>query len=241
MAGANEPLLDVQRIHTYYGLSHALHDVSLTVNAGEAVALLGRNGAGKTTTLKTIAGILQPRPGRIRFRGDDITGLAPHEIVRRGIAWIPEERRVFPTLTVYENLKISRIAVDGGRTLEPFLERVFTLFPRLRERINHKGKQLSGGEQQMLTIARGLGCEPKLLLIDEPTEGLMPELVRAIADTLIKIQKDGVAILLVEQNTKLALEITQRTYLVEKGGITYEGRSADLAKDYQTRLRYLGV
>jgi len=241
MAGHGEPFLEVQGIHAYYGLSHVLHDVSLTVNAGEGVAFLDRNGAGKTTTLKTIAGILPPRAGRARFRGEDITGLPPHEIVKRGIAWVPEERRIFPTLTVYENLKMSRLVVDGGKNLESFLERVFALFPRLKERITHKGKQLSGGEQQMLTIARGLGSEPKLLLIDEPTEGLMPELVRAIADTLLKIQREGVAILLVEQNTRIALEITCRTYLIEKGSIKYEGSSADLARDHETRLRYLGV
>ncbi len=241
MVGDAEPLLDVQAIDTAYGLSHVLRGVSLTVGPGEAAAFLGRNGAGKTTTLKTIAGVLKPRNGRIRFRGEDITGLPPYEIVRRGIAWIPEERRIFPTLTVYENLKISRLVTDGGRKIEPFLDRVCTLFPRLRERLHHKGKQLSGGEQQMLTIARGLGSEPKLLLIDEPTEGLMPELVRAIADTLVAIQRDGVAILLVEQNTRIALDITRRAYLIEKGAVQYEGLSADLVGDRETRLRYLGV
>ncbi len=241
MAEGGTPLLEVQAIHTYYGLSHVLHGVSLTVGAGEAVACLGRNGAGKTTTLKTIAGVLQPRGGRVRFRGEDITDLPPHEVVKRGIAWIPEERRIFPNLTVYENLKISRLVVDRGKNVEPFLERSFALFPRLKERINNKGKQLSGGEQQMLTIARGLGSEPKLLLIDEPTEGLMPELVRAIADTLVRIQQEGVAILLVEQNTKIALGITRRTYLIEKGSIKHEGPSAALAQDHATRLRYLGV
>jgi branched-chain amino acid transport system ATP-binding protein len=237
----DRPLLEVEGVHGYYGLSHVLHGVSLTVAAGEAVAVLGRNGAGKTTTLKTIAGVLVPRGGHVRFEGEDITGLAPYEIVKRRIAWIPEERRIFPNLTVYENLKMSRLVVDGGRGLDRFLDRVFALFPRLAERIQHKGRQLSGGEQQMLTIARGLGCEPRLLLIDEPTEGLMPELVRAIADTMTKIQQDGVAILLVEQNVKIALGITRRTYLIEKGNIRWEGPSADLARDYDTRRRYLGV
>jgi branched-chain amino acid transport system ATP-binding protein len=234
-------MLQVEGIQTYYGRSHVLQGVSLTVDAGECVALLGRNGAGKTTTFKTIAGVLQPRSGRVRFQGEDVTGLPPHAIVRRGIAWIPEERRIFPNLTVHENLKISRLVVDRGKHLDPFLERTFALFPRLKERIHHKGKQLSGGEQQMLTIARGLGSEPKLLLIDEPTEGLMPELVRAIADIVGRIRQAGVAILLVEQNTKIALETGRRTYLIEKGKIQYEGRSADLAQDHATRLRYLGV
>ncbi len=236
-----KPLLAVEGLHAYYGLSHVLHEVSLRVEAGEAVALLGRNGAGKTTALKAIAGVLPPQHGRVRFEGEDIRGLPPHEIVKRGIAWVPEERRIFPTLTVYENLKMSRLVVDGGKHLDPFLERVFALFPRLKERLHHKGKQLSGGEQQMLTIARGLGVEPKLLLIDEPTEGLMPELVRAIAETLTRIQQEQVAILLVEQNVKVALAITRRTYLIEKGSIRYEGLSADLAQDAETRRRYLGV
>ncbi len=234
-------MLQVEGINTYYGRSHVLQEVSLSVGEGECVALLGRNGAGKTTTLKTLAGVLQPRAGRVLFRGEAITGLPPYEIVKRGIAWIPEERRIFPNLTVYENLKISRLIVDGGRNLDAFLERVFILFPPLKERLYHKGMQLSGGEQQMLTIARGLGSEPKLLLIDEPTEGLMPAMVATIAETMRQIQKEGVAILLVEQNTKIALEISRRTYLIEKGSIKYDGPSADLARDHETRLRYLGV
>ncbi len=234
-------MLEVERIDTFYGRSHVLQGVSLRVGEGECVALLGRNGAGKTTTLKTIAGILVPRGGSIRFRGEDITGWPPHEIVRRGIAWIPEERRIFPTLTVYENLKIGRLVVDGGRQMDAYLERVFSLFPRLKERLQHKGRQLSGGEQQMLTIARGLGSEPKLLLVDEPTEGLMPAAVAAIAETVRRIQRDGVAIVLVEQNTKIALETSRRTYLIQKGVIKHEGASADLARDDATRLRYLGV
>jgi len=234
-------MLQVEGINTYYGRGHVLQGVSLTVGEGECVALLGRNGAGKTTTLKTIAGVLQPREGRILFRGEEITSRPPFEIVKRGIAWIPEERRIFPNLTVYENLKISRLVVDSGKNIDGFLERTFTLFPLLKERLQHKGKQLSGGEQQMLTIARGLGSEPKLLLIDEPTEGLMPAMVATIAETMRQIQKEGVAILLVEQNTKIALEISRRTYLIEKGSIKYEGRSATLAQDHETRLRYLGV
>jgi branched-chain amino acid transport system ATP-binding protein len=237
----DRPLLEVDGLQAYYGLSHVLHAVSLRVAAGEAVAVLGRNGAGKTTTLKAIAGVLQPRGGQVRFEGEEITGLLPYQIVKRRISWVPEERRIFPNLTVYENLKMSRLVVDGGKRLDRFLERVFALFPPLAERIHHKGRQLSGGEQQMLTIARGLGCEPRLLLIDEPTEGLMPELVRGLAETLTKIQEEGVAILLVEQNVKVALEITRRTYLIEKGTIRWGGLSADLARDYETRKRYLGV
>jgi branched-chain amino acid transport system ATP-binding protein len=234
-------ILEVEDLQAFYGLSHVLHGISLSVAPGEAVAVLGRNGAGKTTLLKAIAGVLEPRGGRVRFESEDITGLPPYEIVKRRIAWVPEERRIFPNLTVYENLKMSRLVVDRGKHLDQFLDRVFTLFPRLAERIEHKGRQLSGGEQQMLTIARGLGCEPRLLLIDEPTEGLMPELVRAIADTMATIQREGVAVLLVEQNVRVALETTRRTYLIEQGSIRWEGLSADLARDYDTRRRYLGV
>ncbi len=234
-------MLQVEGINSFYGHSHVLQGVSLTVGEGECVALLGRNGAGKTTTLKTIAGALQPRNGRVLFRGEEITGVPPFEIVKRGIAWIPEERRIFPNLTVYENLKISRLIVDGGKRMDGFLERIFSLFPPLKERLYNRGKQLSGGEQQMLTIARGLGTEPKLLLIDEPTEGLMPAMVTAIAETMRQILREGVAILLVEQNTKIALEASRRTYLIEKGVIKHEGASADLARDHATRLRYLGV
>ena len=234
-------MLHVEGINTFYGRSHVLRGVSLTVGEGECVALLGRNGAGKTTTLKTIAGVLTPREGRVRFLGADITGMPPHEIVKRGIVWIPEERRIFPNLTVHENLKLGRLLVDGGRQMDAYLDRVFSLFPRLRERLQNKGRQLSGGEQQMLTIARGLGPQPKLLLIDEPTEGLMPAMVAAIAETVQRIQGEGVAIILVEQNTRIALESSRRTYLIEKGAIRHEAPSAELAADHQTRLRYLGV
>lgn len=235
------PLLEVEGLHAYYELSHVLHGMSLSVAAGEAVAVLGRNGAGKTTMLKAIAGVLAPREGRVRFENQEITGLPPYEIVKRRIAWIPEERRIFPNLTVYENLKMSRLVVDGGKELDRFLDRVFTLFPRLAERINHKGRQLSGGEQQMLTIARGLGCEPRLLLIDEPTEGLMPELVRAIADTMTKIQQEGVAILLVEQNVPLTLQVSDRIYIMEKGIVRHHARAAALRADESVIHQYLGV
>ncbi len=234
-------MLEVQGIDTYYGLSHVLHEVSLRVNEGEAIAFLGRNGAGKTTTLKTVMALLAPQNGKILFQGEDITHLPPHQVLRRGIGYIPEERRIFTNLTVAENLKMGRLVVDKGRNMKPFLDKVYSMFPKLEERRNFLGGSLSGGEQQMLTIARGLAAEPKLLLVDEPTEGLMPELVERIRDSLVEIQKDGVAIVLVEQNTKLALGITQRAYLIEKGQIRYEGQSGDLAEDKETRLKYLGV
>jgi branched-chain amino acid transport system ATP-binding protein len=218
-----------------------LQGVSLTVEPGEAVALLGRNGAGKTTTLKTIMAVLRALRGRITWNGDDVTALAPHRIVQLGIGYVPEERRIFPNLSVYENLKMARLTIDGGRRMDDYLARVFALFPPLEHRLSNKGRTLSGGEQQMLTMARSLGTDPKLLLIDEPTEGLMPAFVETIGRTIGEIQRQGLAVLLVEQNTKLALEATQRVYLIEKGAIKHEGRSRDLRNDATVRLRYLGV
>jgi branched-chain amino acid transport system ATP-binding protein len=234
-------MLTVEAVDAYYGLSHVLQNVSLTVQPGEAVALLGRNGAGKTTTLKTIMGVVRARRGRIVWNGTDITGLPPYRIVQLGIGYVPEERRIFPNLTVYENLKMARLTVDGGRRMDDYLARVFALFPPLEHRLSNRGRTLSGGEQQMLTMARSLGTEPKLLLIDEPTEGLMPAFVETIGRTIGEIQRQGLAVLLVEQNTRLALEATQRVYLIEKGAIKHEGRSSDLKNDAAVRLRYLGV
>ena len=234
-------MLRVERVDAYYGLSHILQSVSLTVGAGEAVALLGRNGAGKTTTLKSIMGVLRPRGGRITFEDRDITAASPHEIVQLGIGYVPEERRVFPNLTVYENLKMARLMVDRGRRMDDYLDRVLSLFPPLKARLRNRGRALSGGEQQMLAMARSLGTEPRLLLIDEPTEGLMPAFVETIGQTILDIQRQGLAVLLVEQNTRLALEATQRVYLIEKGVIRHEGSSAALQADPETRLRYLGV
>jgi len=234
-------MLEVQGINSYYGLSHVLHEVSLRVDQGEAVAFLGRNGAGKTTTLKSIMGLVKPRQGKILLNGEDLTELPVHEILRRGIGYIPEERRIFTNLTVLENLKMGRIVVDKGKNMAAFLDKVYALFPRLEERKNFLGGSLSGGEQQMLTMARGLATEPKLLLVDEPTEGLMPEMVERIRDSIEAIQKEGVAVVLVEQNTQLALGVTHRAYLIEKGQIRYEGKSTDLMEDKETRLKYLGV
>ena len=234
-------MLRVENVDAYYGLSHVLQGVSLTVGDSEAVALLGRNGAGKTTTLKTIMAVVRAWRGRITWNGADITGLPPHRIVQLGIGYVPEERRIFPNLTVYENLKMARLTVDGGRRMDDYLARVLDLFPPLKERLSSKGKTLSGGEQQMLTMARSLGTEPKLLLIDEPTEGLMPAFVDTIGRTIGEIQRQGVAVLLVEQNTRLALEATQRVYLIEKGVIKHEAHSQDLQRDAAVRLRYLGV
>lgn len=234
-------MLRVEGVDAYYGLSHVLQNVSLTVQPGEAVALLGRNGAGKTTTLKTIMAVVRARRGRITWNGEDITGLPPHRIVQLGIGYVPEERRIFPNLSVYENLKMARLAVDGGRRMDDYLARVFALFPPLEHRLSNKGRTLSGGEQQMLTMARSLGTEPRLLLVDEPTEGLMPAFVETIGRTIGEIQRQGLAVLLVEQNTRLALASTQRVYVIEKGAIRHEGPSSDLRDDATLRLRYLGV
>jgi branched-chain amino acid transport system ATP-binding protein len=234
-------MLRLETIDTYYGLSHILQSVSLTVNAAEAVALLGRNGAGKTTTLKTIMGVLKPTRGSVQLESRNITGAPPHRIVQMGIGYVPEERRIFPNLTVYENLKMARLMVDGGRRMDDYLDRVLALFPPLKARLRNRGRSLSGGEQQMLAMARSLGTEPRLLLIDEPTEGLMPAFVETIGQTILDIQRQGLAVLLVEQNTKLALDATQRVYLIEKGVIRYEGASTALKRDAATRLRYLGV
>jgi len=234
-------MLRVEGVDAYYGQSHVLQSVSLTVGPGEGVALLGRNGAGKTTTLKTIMAVVRARRGRITWNAADITGLPPYRIVQAGIGYVPEERRIFPNLTVLENLKMARLHADGGRRMDDYLGRVLELFPPLRDRLASRGKTLSGGEQQMLTMARSLGTDPKLLLIDEPTEGLMPAFVETIGRTITEIQRQGVAVLLVEQNTRLALEATQRVYLIEKGLIKHEARSRDLASDAETRRRYLGV
>jgi branched-chain amino acid transport system ATP-binding protein len=234
-------VLALDRVDTFYGLSHVLQGVSLAVNTGEAVALLGRNGAGKTTTLKTIMGVLAPRRGTVAFDGRDITGLPPHRIVRMGLGYVPEERRIFPNLTVHENLRMARLVVDGGRRMDEYLDRVVALFPPLGNRMRNRGRALSGGEQQMLAIARSLGTEPRLLLIDEPTEGLMPAFVETIGQTIVDIQRQGLAVLLVEQNTRLALDATQRVYLIEKGVIRHESTSAALKHDTEVRLRYLGV
>jgi branched-chain amino acid transport system ATP-binding protein len=234
-------MLTVEGVDAYYGLGHVLQNVSLTVRPGQAVALLGRNGAGKTTTLKTIMAVVRARRGRITWNGTDITGLPPYRIVQLGIGYVPEERRIFPNLSVYENLKMARLTIDGGRRMDEYLARVFALFPPLEHRLSNKGRTLSGGEQQMLTMARSLGTDPKLLLIDEPTEGLMPAFVETIGRTIGEIQRQGLAVLLVEQNTRLALEATQRVYLIEKGAIKHEGRSSDLKNDPAVRLRYLGV
>jgi branched-chain amino acid transport system ATP-binding protein len=232
-------MLKVEAINTFYGSSHILHDVSLEVHPGEIVVLLGRNGVGKTTTLKSIMGILPLQNGRVVFEGREITGYPPHKVV----AFIPEERRIFPNLTVLENLKMGMVAQGNRIDSRAQLAVVLDYFPRLRERINNKGNRLSGGEQQMLTIARGLVSNPKLLMIDEPTEGLSPILVEEITRIIRRLHTDGVTILVVEQNYEMSLNLSEnlRAYVIEKGQIKLEGTKAKLRECQADVEKCLGV
>ncbi len=235
-------LLAVEDLHAYYGDAHILQGVSLTIAAGEVVTLIGRNGAGKTTTLKSIMGLVPPR-GRISFNGRELAGLATHDIARGGIAYVPEERRILPNLSVAENLRLGILgagraaAADNGAALEE----VLTYFPRLRERYEQQGKSLSGGEQQMLAIARGLVARPKLMLVDEPTEGLSPLLVESLTGILGEINRRGTTILLVEQILEVALALSHRLYVMDQGRIQFEGTPDALRADPEIQQRFLGV
>jgi len=233
-------LLVVEDIHTYYGEAHILQGVSISVGAGEVVTLIGRNGAGKTTTLRSIMGIARTRRGRITLAGEEISRRETHEIVRRGIAWVPEERRVLPNLTVLENLRLGTMAVDSGAGAAR-IEEVFEMFPRLRERTGQKGRFLSGGEQQMLAIARGLVARPKVMLVDEPTEGLAPILVEHLTEILRRINRAGTTILLVEQTLEVALALSHRLYVMDQGRIQFTGTPAELARDPTIQQRFLEV
>jgi branched-chain amino acid transport system ATP-binding protein len=234
-------MLDVNDIHTYYGVSHVIQGVSLSVKEREVITLIGRNGAGKTTTLKSIIGLTPPKAGTITFKGENITRLATHFIAQRGIAYIPEERRIVPNLTVMENLKLGMLR-NRDKTKNPvLLEKAFTYFPRLRERLTQKGGSLSGGEQQMLAMARGLVSNPSIMLIDEPTEGLMPSMLDHIAHILVEMNQDGVTILLVEQNVEMALSISSRGYVIDQGVIQFAGNAKDLKENREIQQRYLGV
>lgn len=237
VAMSKDPILQVEGLHAHYGKIHVLQGVDLSVGQGEAVALLGRNGVGKTTTLRSTLGLM-PRSGcRILFMGRDITRLPAHQLAGLGIGYVPQGRGIFPLLTVMENLCLGlRGQPDPNR-----LEEIFERFPRLRERAGQTGGTLSGGEQQMLAIARCLMAGPRLLILDEPTEGIMPILVADIRRTIQSINRSGVAVLLVEQNVKTALRICGRVYLMEKGRIVHEGSSASLRADPETIHRYLGL
>jgi branched-chain amino acid transport system ATP-binding protein len=231
-------LLSVEDVHTYYGEAHILQGVSLSVGDGEVVTMIGRNGAGKTTTLLSIMGIARARRGAVRLGGDDITRLQTHEIVRRGIGWVPEERRVLPNLTVLENLRLGMMASDGAGS-EERLEEALEFFPRLRERIAQRGRFLSGGEQQMLAIARGLVARPRIMLVDEPTEGLAPLLVQTLTDVLREINKRGTTILLVEQTLEVAMALSHRLYVMDQGRIQFEGTPDALRQDPTIQQRFL--
>jgi branched-chain amino acid transport system ATP-binding protein len=241
-AGSAEPLIRVEDIHTYYGKSHILHGVSLTVAPGEVVGLLGRNGVGKSTTLKTIMGLVRPSHGTVMLDGNAVTGLPSHKVARRGIAYVPEDRRIFRLLTVMENLRtgFDRQGVTEERR-EALLDKVFKFFPVLAERRNQAGGTLSGGEQQMLAIARAMMLEPKIILLDEPTEGLMPRMVSQIHTIIDTLHAEGTAILLVEQNVPLTLAASQRVYLMEKGTVRYSCASSELDANHPIVKQYMGV
>jgi branched-chain amino acid transport system ATP-binding protein len=240
MSGANGgPMLALNEVHTYYGNIHALQGVTLEVGHGEIVTLIGANGAGKTTTLKTISGLLSPRKGTVTFEGQDIGKTQAHELVKLGIGHAPEGRRIFSRLTVLENLQMGAFTRDL-KTIGPDIERVLTLFPRLRERITQQGGTLSGGEQQMLAIGRALMSEPRLLLLDEPSLGLAPILVQQVFATIKEINQQGTTILLVEQNALQALTIAHRGYVLQTGNVVLTGLASDLIKNETVRKAYLG-
>jgi branched-chain amino acid transport system ATP-binding protein len=234
-------LLRVESIDTYYGLSHILQGISLEVENREIVTLVGRNGAGKTTTLKSILGITPIRLGRIWLREVDISALPTHVIIQKGISYVPEERRIIPGLTVRENLKLALLKSKNRDREEEMIDRVAQYFPVLKDRLNQQGTSLSGGEQQMLAIARGLVTDPDIMLVDEPTEGLMPLLVEMIAEIIQNINQTGVTVLLVEQNVEMALSISHRAYVIDEGKIQSSGTAKDILADEDIQRRYLTV
>jgi len=243
---ATAPLLALEALESYYGESHILKSVSLTVGAGETVALLGRNGAGKTTTLKSIAGWVRPRSGSVKLAGEELAGLEMMSIARKGIALVPEERRIFTNLTVAENLRIAQITARPSRSSAQgipgwSLDRVYARFPRLRERLTNKGDEISGGEKQMLAIARALVQDTRVLLLDEPTEGLAPLIVREVEAVIREIKDAGMTILLVEQNLYSALSVADRAYILDQGEIVYEGTPENLRTNEHVLRRYLHV
>ena len=233
--------LEVQNVDTFYGNIHALRDVSLSVRDGEIVTLIGANGAGKSTTLRTISGIAQPRRGHVVLDGQRIDGRPPHEVVELGICQVPEGRRIFPRMTVLENLEMGAFAREDRSGVASDLERVFTLFPRLRERAQQKGGTLSGGEQQMLAIGRALMSRPKILLLDEPSMGLSPILVETIFQTVQEINQQGVTVLLVEQNALMALQVAVRGYVLETGAIVLHDTATNLRQNETVQKAYLGI
>jgi len=232
--------LELENVHISYGLSHIIFGISLTVRGGEIVCLLGRNGVGKTTTLQGIMGLAPPSSGVIKFKGRDITGKPPFIVARAGISYVPEDRRIFRDLSVFENLKIGRM--KGQHSVEGWsLEKVYTLFPALRERSTHRGMQLSGGEQQMLAIARALMGNPELILLDEPSQGLAPILQKKLESLIRSLKEGGITILLAEQSLRLALGVSDRVYVIEKGLIKFEGAIAEIDDHKSIVRKYLAV
>jgi branched-chain amino acid transport system ATP-binding protein len=233
------PILAVEEIYTAYGLSQVLFGVSLEVAAGECVCLLGRNGVGKTTTMRSIMGLTAPRQGRVVWKGRDIAGREPYQVADLGIGFVPEDRRIFADLSVWENLDVAARSRDG--TAAWTLERVFDLFPKLRELVSRQGGFLSGGEQQMLTIARTLMGNPELLLLDEPSEGLAPLVVDHLKEQIARLKQDGLTILLAEQNVDFCLDLADRVYVLEKGHIRYQGTVRAFREDESVRAQYLAL
>jgi len=242
LATDTAPLVRMDDVHTYYGKSHILHGVSLKVEPGEVVGLLGRNGVGKSTTLKTIMGLVRPSRGTVLFDGVVITGLPPHKLARLGIGYVPEDRRIFRLLTVMENLRtgLDRDGVTEERR-QKLLDKAFAYFPVLAERRTQAGGTLSGGEQQMLAIARAMMLEPKIILLDEPTEGLMPRMVTQIEQIIEVLKQEGVAILLVEQNVPLTLAASRRVYIMEKGTVRHHCAASEIDANHAVIKQYLGV
>lgn len=236
-------LLEVKDLNTYYGESHVLQGMSLAVDQGELVALLGRNGMGKSTTLKSIMGLVKPRSGCVVYKGEDVMGYPPYKVAKAGIGYVPEERRIFPNLTVLDNLAmgIKEGKIDKKNPKSWSVDRIFEHFPSLKERHGSKGAHLSGGEQQMLAIGRSLMGNPELILVDEPTEGLAPFVVKEVRDMLEGINKTGVSILLVEHNLKVAMSLAQRVYLMKKAQLAFQGTVEELAAQHEIREKYLEV
>ncbi len=229
-------VLEVDKIHTYYGKSHILDGVSLTVGEGELVALLGRNGAGKTTTMRSVMGLTPPRQGAIRLFGRDMTGSQPHQMAAAGVGYVPEGRKIFGHLSVHENLLVARETAGAWN-----IDKVYQLFPRLYERRTSKGGRLSGGEQEMLAIARALLLNPRLLILDEPSQGLAPIIVQDVMRTIARMKADGIAVLLVEQNAYLALQLADRAYVLGEGEVVFEGAGSELLADTARMEQLAGV
>lgn len=234
-------MLELQNINIAYGYLQVVWDLSFSIQTGEVVAILGLNGSGKTTTLKAIVGLLKPKSGKILFYGQDITGLDTNQMVRKGLVFIPEERNLFASMSVRENLLMGAYIIDDKKEVERMLQYVFELFPRLAERKNQLAGTMSGGERQMLAIARGLMSSPKMIMLDEPSMGLSPKNVLAVFDTIQKLKKENVTIVIVEQNVNTTLQIADRAYIMEQGRIAMEGTSKDLSSDDHVRKLYMGI